>query len=80
MDTQVTFRQKWNDGRLAFSNSAQFSDIEFLTISPGIKHGRICSYQQKEKKLEENIADNRQHIKTKEKYQQVNLKNKDLEV
>ena len=35
MDSQVTFRQKWNDERLAYSNSAQFSDIEFLTISPG---------------------------------------------
>jgi hypothetical protein len=34
MDSQITFRQRWNDERLAFNNKPHFSDIQSLTISP----------------------------------------------
>lgn len=33
LDSQVTFRQRWNDERLAFSNKAEYSDVEFLTVN-----------------------------------------------
>lgn len=33
MDSQVTFRQTWNDERLVFVNKPAFSDVEFITIN-----------------------------------------------
>jgi len=33
MDSQVTFRQRWNDERLVFSNKPEFSDVEYITVN-----------------------------------------------